>query len=94
MFVAIVSVVVVAVAVLAYFDRANLKSEIKTFVAKAEATEKSIVSRVTAAELNLRGKIVEDTKKIVTEIRAWEAKEQVSAKDVITQFEARLKQIL
>lgn len=94
MFVVVASVVVAAIAVVAYFERSYLKAELKTLVAKAEAAEKSFASRIVAAELNLRGKLTQDAQRIVSDIRAWESKEQVSAKDVITQFEARLKQVL
>jgi len=90
----VVAVVLVGLCVAAYFERKSLKADVAQ--AKADVVDAGLkfLNALRAKESQVRAKIAADALKIADDVKAWEAKETVSAKDAITQFEARLKQIL
>lgn len=83
----ITAVVIAAAVVGGYFERQRLKA----IAARAEA---NLVNRALEAQYELRAKISGDYKTVVADIKSWEERQIVSTKEVIAQFEGRLKQIL
>ena len=80
---------IVAVAALAYLERKVLKAEVVAIKAKAFAEYQRYADALRSKE-----SLANDVAKIAADIKAWETKEGASAKEVIAQFEARLKQII
>lgn len=87
-------VVVGVVSVVAYLERRVIKAEaVKAEAKLVEATQKYVAS-VRAIEGKVKDKVKGDVALIISDVKAFETKESATAKAVIEQVEARLKQIL
>jgi hypothetical protein len=73
---------------------AKIKAWFASEPKKLEAEVKTEVVDVEAKVAEAKAKVKVDVLKVIEDIKAWEAKEVVTAKAAITQFEARVKQIL
>ncbi len=94
MFAEIVAVVLAVAVIAAYFERKALKADVVLAEGRVKAAATRVTAYVRTKELTVRDSIAKDIATIVADVKAWEAKETVSAKEVIAQFEARIKQIL
>ena len=100
----IVTLVAVAVGAVgaAYLERERLKKDAIEARAKLSVYVSLVESRLKSKEANVRAKVAADVAKVVTEVKTWSEKEAAVAavdpykfaKNIVAQFEARLKQIL
>ena len=90
----VIGAVAVAAIVIAYFERKSIKTDAQKVVAAAETKVANFETALRVKESQVRGKILADANKIVSDIKAWATKEAAKPEEVIAQFEARLKQIL
>lgn len=91
----ITSLVVVGVlSVVAYLERKTLKADAVKAEAKLVEQTQKFVASVRSVEGKVKDKIKGDVALIISDVKAFEQKEGASAKAVIEQVEARLKQIL
>lgn len=90
----VAGVVVIVLAGIAYLERASIKADALEVKAIAEKKVATFEQAVRIKETNVRAKIYQDVAKVIADVKAYEVSAVVSTKDVIAQFEARLKQIL
>ena len=98
MFAEVIAVILAGACVTAYFERKSLKAESEKVRASSkayfDAVIKAVRTKFTEDVAEKREQVAADIATIVDDVKTWEAKETVSAKEVIAQFEARIKQIL
>jgi hypothetical protein len=98
MFAEVVAVVLAGVVIAAYFERASLKADaVKVEVASKayfSAVVRGLRTKFNEDVSKVREQVAKDVAVVIGDVKAWEAKETVSAKEVIAQVEARIKQIL
>lgn len=94
MFAEIIAVVLAGCVIAAYFERVSLKAAVLAAKADVLLAGTKFLTSLNSKESQVRAKISADVKKIVTDIQKWESAETVSTKEVIAQFEARLRQII
>lgn len=87
-------VLVLALVLAAYFERKSLKADVLKAETKVAAATHSFIDSLRKVEQNTKLRISADIATLVSDVKAWEDKETISAKDAIAQIEARLKQIL
>jgi len=98
----ITGIVALLAGVAIYFERQRLKTDAIAAKAKLSVYVSLVESRLKSKESQVRAKIAGDVAKIVADVKAWAEKEATTAsvdsykfsKDIVAQFEARLKQIL